>query len=78
MVDLARPTNPYDFRGEIEDRTLFAGRGEELGQILEELRQFKENPRATVSMVVVGPRRIGKSSLLLRVIEVDPVFRTGS
>ena len=68
-VALEMSPNPYDFIGEVDDRANFAGRQQELSEIIRELRKFEENQRATVSIAIVGPRRIGKSSLLLRVLE---------
>ena len=69
MTIIQRPLNPYDWQGEVKDPRQFAGRRNELDEIMSEARRLGSPAQPTVCVAVVGPRRVGKSSLLLRVIE---------
>ena len=63
-------SNPYDYINEVSNRDLFAGRREELAQLEEEVARLAA-PQAIVPMVaIVGERRIGKTSVSLRVEEI--------
>lgn len=61
-------SSPFFHRGPIRDRSYFFGREPLLSRLLASLRQGQ-------SVALVGPRRIGKTSLLLRVLEAaEPGF----
>ncbi len=63
-------SNPYDYINEVSNPALFAGRREELAQLEEEVARLAA-PQAIAPMVaIVGERRIGKTSVSLRVQEI--------
>lgn len=62
------PDNPFYHRGAIRRSEDFIGRGTEVNQVLGLLRNGQ-------SVSLIGPRRIGKSSLLLHLCQ--PVLRAG-
>jgi predicted AAA+ superfamily ATPase len=51
--------NPYVFRGPVHDPDMFFGRTHELNEIAAFLR-------GNQSISIVGPRKVGKTSLLFR------------
>jgi hypothetical protein len=63
------PPNPYDWTREVVNPELFTGRLEELKLIDKEISNFAQNGLMT-TLAVIGPRRVGKSSLLRRTIEI--------
>lgn len=67
MTDLK--ANPYDWTNPIRDQNLFAGRKQELDSIMQEIIRTKETPDVTPAIVITGERRVGKTSILLRVQE---------
>lgn len=69
MSDTLKP-NPYDYINEVTDPDQFAGREEELTIIEEEIsRLSRANPIIPI-LALIGERRVGKTSLLLRVREM--------
>jgi len=69
MEHEATKINPYDWINPIYDPKLFAGRKEEISKISNEILRIKEETRITPIIVVIGERRVGKTSLLLRIEE---------
>jgi hypothetical protein len=61
-----RRYNPYVFGPPVDDPAFFFGRAYELGVIMNTIANLA--PGLRQSMAIVGPRRIGKSSLLLQLI----------
>jgi hypothetical protein len=61
--------NPYDWINPIHDAHLFAGRKEELSRVTSEILRIREKQRVTPLIVITGERRVGKTSLLLRIKE---------
>ena len=59
--------NPYDWINPIRDQKIFAGRKEELSKIIDEVTRVKKNTGITPIVAVTGERRVGKTSLLLRI-----------
>ncbi len=63
-------SNPYDYIKEVSNPAWFAGRREELAQLGGEVEGLTA-PQAIAPMVaIVGERRIGKTSVSLRVQEI--------
>ena len=63
-------TNPYDYVNEVTNPALFAGRQQELSQLEDDIARLA-NAQATAPVsAIVGERRIGKTSLSLRVREI--------
>ena len=62
--------NPYDYINEVSNPRLFAGRQEELSQIEEEISRLAAVRGLAPMVAVAGERRIGKTSLSLRVQEL--------
>ena len=69
MQDKTDKINPYDWINPIDDPKLFAGRKEELSKIMDEILRIKGETRVTPIIAVTGERRVGKTSLLLRIKE---------
>jgi hypothetical protein len=69
MEDKKIRTNPYDWINPVGDPKLFAGRKEELSKIMDEILRIKGESRITPIIAITGERRVGKTSLLLRVKE---------
>jgi tetratricopeptide (TPR) repeat protein len=69
MQDKTDKINPYDWINPIDDPKLFAGRKEELSKIMDEILRIKGKARITPIVAVTGERRVGKTSLLLRIKE---------
>ena len=61
--------NQYDWINPVHNRKLFAGRKEELSKIMDELIRVKGEESITPIITITGVRRIGKTSLLLRIEE---------
>ncbi len=61
--------SPYDWVFEIADPNIFAGRKDELAIIKEQITRFSNGQRIP-SIAIIGERRVGKSSLLLRTAEI--------
>lgn len=64
----SRPPNPFDYVHEIDRPELFAGRREELAEILALIKPIANGQSRAIPCAIVGERRVGKSSLLLRVM----------
>ena len=62
--------NPYDYIYEVSNPALFAGRREELAQLEKEVERLSEARVIAPMVAIVGERRIGKTSMSLRVQEV--------
>jgi hypothetical protein len=69
MEDKVVKINPYDWINPIDDPKLFAGRKEELAKIMAEILRIKEKTKITPIVAITGERRVGKTSLLLRIEE---------
>ena len=67
--------NPYDYINEVNDPALFAGRREELSQLEEEVSRLAEVHAIAPTVAIVGERRIGKTSVSLRVQEICERYR---
>jgi AAA+ ATPase superfamily predicted ATPase len=75
MADTLKP-NPYDYINEVTDPNQFAGREEELAIIEEEISRLAgANPIIPV-LALIGDRRVGKTSLMLRVRELCDELNT--
>ena len=61
--------NPYDYINEVSNPALFAGRREELAQLEEEIARLAAEHAIGPMVAIVGERRIGKTSMSLRVAE---------
>ncbi len=70
MDSRARVPNPYDYIHEVRDPDLFAGRREELAQLKEDVAGLAAAHVTAPMVAIVGERRIGKTSISLRVQEV--------
>jgi len=68
-VHQGRP-NPFDYSFPVAERAIFAGRTDELVQLAEELDKLAGEHRIAPVVALVGERRVGKTSLLLRVEEL--------
>lgn len=64
-------SNPYDFINEVSDPNLFAGRRDELAQLEEEVARLATEYAIAPMVAIVGERRVGKTSLSLRVKELS-------
>ncbi len=62
--------NPYIFRGPVRDPAMFFGRTHELNEIAAFLR-------GNQSISIVGPRKIGKTSLLFHLLRPDTMAAIG-
>ena len=69
MASNAAIPNPYDFVYEVKNAELFAGRREELAQLEEEVARLSTAHPIAPMVAIVGERRIGKTSISLRVQE---------
>ena len=67
--------NPYDFVYEVRNPDLFAGRRAELAQLEEEVARLAATPPIAPMLAIVGERRIGKTSMALRVSEICKRYR---
>ena len=67
--------NPYDYINEVNDPALFAGRREELAQLEEEVSRLAAVHAIAPMVTIVGERRIGKTSVSLRVQEICERYR---
>ena len=70
MDSRATAPNPYDYINEVRNPDLFAGRREELAQLKEDVAGFAAAHLTAPMVAIVGERRIGKTSISLRVQEV--------
>lgn len=61
--------NPFEYIREITDRNIFAGRRYELEAIDQELSNFVAG-KAMRTTALIGPPRVGKTSILLRIAEI--------
>ena len=61
--------NPYDYVNEVTDASLFAGRREELSQLQEDVARLAAGYTTAPMSAIVGERRIGKTSVALRLEE---------
>ena len=57
-------TNPYDFERPVKDPTLFAGRQKELSEIGYYLDLSRQDRPIFHNMALIGPRGVGKTSML--------------
>ena len=62
--------NPYDYINEVGNPALFAGRQEELARLEEEVARLAAAQSIAPMCAIVGERRIGKTSVSLRLQEV--------
>ena len=62
--------NPYDYVNEVRDPNFFAGRRTELARLDEELARLASLQAVAPMSAIVGERRIGKTSMSLRVHEL--------
>ena len=69
MATSTTRANPYDFVYEVRNPDLFAGRREELTQLEEEVARLATAYPIAPMVAIVGERRIGKTSISLRVQE---------
>ena len=67
--------NPYDYINEVRNSALFAGRREELAQLEEEVAALSAAQGIPPMVAIVGERRIGKTSVSLRVQEICERYR---
>ena len=67
--------NPYDYINEVRNPALFAGRREELAQLEEQVTGLATVQAIPPMVAIVGERRIGKTSVSLRVQEVCERYR---
>lgn len=70
MSDQQPKLSPYDWVHEVTDPKLFAGRKYELTIIEEEIARLAGGQPIAPMIAIVGERRVGKTSLLLRVGEL--------
>ena len=70
MDSKAMVSNPYDYINEVSNPGLFAGRREELAQLEEEVARLAAAQPIAPMVAIVGERRIGKTSVSLRVQEI--------
>ena len=61
--------NPYDWINPVHDRNKFAGRTEEINIVLDELQKVGTSETVSPIVTLVGNRRVGKTSILLRIKE---------
>ena len=67
--------NPYDYINEVSNPALFAGRREELAQLEEEVARLAAEHAVVPMIAIVGERRIGKTSISLRLQEICERYR---
>ena len=70
MVSKTMASNPYDYINEVSNSALFAGRREELARLDEEVARLAAAQPIAPVVAIVGERRIGKTSVSLRVQEI--------
>jgi len=68
MEDQISKVNPYDWINPIDDPRIFAARKEELSKIMDELLRINQMA-ITPIVAITGERRVGKTSILLRIKE---------
>lgn len=61
--------NPYDWISPVQRKEIFAGRSDEISTIMEELTKLKGQSHVNPAIAIIGERRVGKTSLLLRLDE---------
>ena len=61
--------NPYVYLHEIKEGSVFAGRRDQISIIKKEISNFV-NGQPLRTMAIVGRKRIGKTSLLYRIIDL--------
>ncbi len=66
---ISERANPYDSTYEIRNPEIFAGRKSELGIIEDQISKLSKGQHIT-PLAIIGERRVGKSSILLRAIEL--------
>ena len=74
MGKVEAKTNPYDWISPVADPDLFAGREEELGIIKDEISRLASGKPVIPIIGLLGERRVGKSSIVLRVGEICKEF----
>ena len=62
--------SPYDWKFPVKDRELFAGRNDELEIINNEIERLASERSVPPILAIIGERRVGKTSLLLRMEEI--------
>ena len=67
--------NPYDYINEVKNPSLFAGRREELARLEEEIGRLGSLQTFAPFTAIVGERRIGKTSMSLRVQELCEAYQ---
>ena len=70
MEKVGAKTNPYDWISPVVDPDLFAGREEELGIIKDEISRLASGKPVIPIIGLLGERRVGKSSIVLRAEEI--------
>lgn len=65
-----RRSNPYDWKFPVRDSQLFAGRTDELGLIEDEISRLTDERPVSPVLAIIGERKVGKTSLLLRIQEM--------
>lgn len=66
---IPKRNNPYDWINPVHNRKEFAGRLQEVNVIMEELKKLNNDFPNPPIVTLVGNRRVGKTSLLLRIDE---------
>ncbi len=74
MEEVEAKTNPYDWINPVTNPDLFAGREEELGIIKDEISRLASGKPVIPIIAILGERRVGKSSIVLRVGEICEEF----
>lgn len=69
MDNKGKRENPYDWIWPVKDPALFAGRAEELKTIEKEIARLASNKPIAPMVAIIGERRVGKTSVLLRVVD---------
>ncbi|MFC2122681.1 hypothetical protein ACFLRP_03245 [Bacteroidota bacterium] len=69
MSNVGRKVNPYDYMRPVMDRDKFAGRELEMNIVKEEINKLVDS-NSTPVVALSGERRVGKTSLLLRIEEL--------
>jgi len=69
MMQESTKKNPYDWISPIQSKEIFAGRSDEISTIMEELTKLKGQNQVNPAIAIIGERRVGKTSLLLRLDE---------
>ncbi len=69
MTESSIKKNPYDWIQPVKSREIFAGRSGEISKIMEEMMKLKGERKINPIVAIIGERRVGKTSLLLRLDE---------